>query len=138
MSDSVFFDTTILIYAVSDSNSRTAIAENLLSAGGHISVQVLNEFAAVARRKLNMSWDEITEALNAIRALCEPPAALTVEVHETALKLAARYRYHIYDSLILAAVLQSKCNILYSEDMQHGQKIGRLTIRDPFAGTLRA
>jgi len=137
-SDSVFFDTTILIYAVSDANPRAAVAEDLLSAGGHISVQVLNEFAAVARRKLNMSWDEITEALGTIRALCETPAPLTVEVHESALKLAALYRYHIYDALILAAALESGCNTLYSEDMQDGQQIGLLTIRNPFVEKLRA
>ena len=75
MSDSPgkpFFDTTILIYAISEGDSRAAVAEGLLAGGGHISVQVLNEFAAVARRKLSMSWDEIAEALAAIRALCEP------------------------------------------------------------------
>lgn len=138
VSQNVFFDTTILIYAVSDSGPRTAIAESLLAAGGHISVQVLNEFAAVARRKLNMPWDELTEALTAIRALCEPPTPLTVEVHESAIKLAALYRYHIYDSLILAAALQSECSTLFSEDMQDGQKIGRLTIRNPFAEKLHA
>ncbi|WP_221761679.1 PIN domain-containing protein [Edaphobacter aggregans] len=69
MSDKPFFDTTILIYAVYEGDPHTAVAENLLGAGGYISVRVLNEFAAVARRKLNMSWEEIGEALGAVRAL---------------------------------------------------------------------
>lgn len=134
MSDRGFFDTTVLIYTISKADPRSTVAEGLLAAGGHISVQVLNEFAAVARRKLNMPWDEIADALAAIRALCEPPTPLTVELHKSALKLAALHRYHIYDALILAAALQSGCSTLYSEDMQDGQKIGPLTIRDPFAG----
>jgi predicted nucleic acid-binding protein len=133
MSDSVFFDTTVLIYAISDADPRAVVAEELLASGGYISVQVLNEFAAVARRKLKMSWGEIEEALTAIRDLCEPPGPLTVEVHESALKLAALYRYNIYDALILAAALDAGCGTLYSEDMQDGQKIGSLTIRNPFA-----
>lgn len=132
MSDSVFFDTTVLIYAISEVDPRAAIAEELLAAGGHISVQVLNEFAAVARRKLKMPWKEITDALAAIRELCKPPAPLTVEVHESGLKLAERHKLNLYDALILAAALDAGCDTLYSEDMQDGQKIGSLTIRNPF------
>jgi predicted nucleic acid-binding protein len=136
MNGSVFFDTTILIYAVSDSDPRAAVAENLLATGGHINVQVLNEFAAVARRKLAMSWDEIAEALTAIRALCEAPAPLTVAIHEHALELAALHHYHIYDALLLAAAIDAGCAMLYSEDMQDGHTIGPVTIRNPFAGNL--
>jgi predicted nucleic acid-binding protein len=79
MNDRVFFDTTILIYAISDisdGDARAEVAEGLLSAGGLLSVQVLNEFAAVAKRKLKMSWTEIVEALDAARALCGPAISL--------------------------------------------------------------
>lgn len=135
MPDKVFFDTTILIYAISDiseGDARAEMAESLLSAGGFLSVQVLNEFAAVAKRKLKMSWPEIAEALDAARALCGPVIPLTIETHEAALRIAARYGYQIYDSLILAAALEAGCTVLYSEDMQDGQKIDSLTIRNPF------
>jgi len=135
MSDRFFFDTTILIYAVSDTaegDTRAETAEALLSAGGLLSVQVLNEFAAVAKRKLRMSWPEIAEALDAIRALCGPAIQLTIETHEAALRIAARYGYQIYDALILAAALEAGCTVLYSEDMHDGQKIDSLTIRNPF------
>jgi predicted nucleic acid-binding protein len=77
------------------------VAEKLLAEGGWISVQVLNEFVAVARRKLNMSWEKTREALLAIRALCESPTTLSIETHEAALEIAARYGYSIYDALIL-------------------------------------
>lgn len=132
MSDRPFFDTTILIYAVSEGDFRASVAESLLAGGGYIGVQVLNEFAAVARRKLKMSWDEVEDALAAVRTLCEPPSPLTVQVHDAALGIAAQYGYHIYDALILAAALDAECDTLYSEDMQDGQKIGTLTIRNPF------
>lgn len=132
MSGRVFFDTSVLIYAISDGDPRAAIAENLLASGGTLSVQVLNEFAAVARRKLDRSWPDIAEALQAVRSLCEEPAPVTLDMHLEAVRLAQRFGYHFYDSLILAAALQTECTTLYSEDMQHGQKIGPLTILNPF------
>jgi predicted nucleic acid-binding protein len=132
MSGRSFFDTTVLIYSISSEQPRTAMAEKLLADGGWISVQVLNEFAAVARRKLDMSWEETREALLAIRGLCETPIPLSIKTHQAALEIAARYGYHIYDALILAAALESHCDILYTEDMQNGQSIGPLIIRNPF------
>jgi predicted nucleic acid-binding protein len=132
MSGKSFFDTTLLIYSVAAEEPRSAIAERLLAQGGYLSVQVLNEFTAVARRKMKMTWEEITDALLAIRALCEPPTPLSITTHEAALEIAARYGYPIYDALILAAALEAGCNTLYTEDMQNGQIIGSLTIRNPF------
>lgn len=132
MSRKVFFDTTVLIYSIAEGDARAAVAERLLLSGGCISVQVLNEFAAVARRKLTMSWREIGEALAAIRMLCEPPVPLTVQIHDAAISIAAKHGYTIYDSLIVAAALDAACDTLYSEDMQDGQRIAGLTIRNPF------
>ena len=133
MSNSVFFDTTILIYAISSTDPRAAVAEQLLAGGGHVNVQVLNEFASVARRKLKMPWEEIGEALAAIRTLCHTPAPITVAIHESALEIAASHRYNIYDALILAAAIDAGCSTLYSEDMHDGKAIGPITIRNPFA-----
>jgi predicted nucleic acid-binding protein len=137
MSNGAFFDTTLLIYSVSREDPRAAIAEKLLAEGGHISVQVLNEFAAVARCKLDMSWQDIRDALAAVRILCEPATPLSVKTHEAALDIASQYGYQIYDALILAAARDAQCDILYTEDMQNGQKIGALTIRNPFVAAGR-
>ena len=96
--------------------------------------QVLNELASVARRKLGMTWDEIGEALGAIRVLCPSPVPLTIETHEAGLRIAAEYQFHIYDALMAASALEAECTTLYSEDLQDGQIIdGTLTIRNPFA-----
>jgi predicted nucleic acid-binding protein len=132
MSAEFFFDTTVLIYAVARNDPRAATAEELLANGGTISIQVLNEFVAVARRKLRMHWEEVVEALAAVRVLCAAPVAITIDTHDAALRIAQRYGLHIYDSLVVAAAIEAGCTTLYSEDMQHGQTIGSVTIRNPF------
>jgi predicted nucleic acid-binding protein len=134
MTSRAFLDTNVLIYATLSSDPRSNIARDLLSQRSVISVQVLNEFANVARRKLRRSWPDVIQALTAIRTLCLPPRPLTVATHETALSIASRRGYQLYDALIIAAALEADCATLYSEDLQDGQIIGkRLTIRNPFA-----
>ena len=128
---SAFFDTNVLLYAVRPEDPRAERARRLLADGGLISVQALNEFANVARCKLRQPWGEINEKLGAVRALCEVKP-LTVATHERALALAERYGYRIYDALQLASAIENGCSILYTEDLQHGQQIEGLTIRNPF------
>lgn len=131
--EEVFFDSNVLLYLLSADSRKADRTEELLAAGGTISVQVLNEFAAVASRKLNMSWAEIRTVLAPVRALCrvEP---LTTDVHERALLLAERHRFSFYDASIVSCALLCGCSTLYSEDMQHGRIIERqLTILNPFA-----
>jgi len=132
MSDKPFFDTNILIYAVSEGDARADIARALLAQGGVVSVHVLNEFVAAARRKLKMSWDEVRAALASLLVLCPKPMPITTEMHELAVKIAERYGYEIYDSLVIAAALQATSHSLYSEDLHTGHKIQGLTIRNPF------
>jgi len=127
-----FFDTNVVLYLLSADPAKADRAEELLAMGGTISVQVLNEFVAVASRKLHMSWIEIREVLAQVRAVCavEP---VTIETHERALRLAERYGISIYDALIVSAALLANCKTLHSEEMQDGQVIERqLTIRNPF------
>jgi predicted nucleic acid-binding protein len=134
MPASAFFDTNVLIYSVAENDPRSDAAEALLAGGGVISAHVLNEFVAVARRKLGMPWADVTEALDAIRILCPSPVPITIETHGAALRIAQQYGYHIYDALVAAAALEAKCDTLYTEDMQDGQVIDdRLTIKNPFA-----
>jgi predicted nucleic acid-binding protein len=133
MSDKAFFDSNVLIYAMVSGDSRRERAQQLAAQGGVISVQVLNEFVAVARRKMRMPWEDVIEALDAIRVLFPYPVAITIETHEAALEVAQKYGLGIYDSLIVAAAIEAHCSALYSEDLQDGQIInGKLTIRNPF------
>jgi len=78
-----------------------------------------------------MELHEIREVLSALRAVCSVKA-LEIETHELGLELAERYRYSVYDSMILAAALRARCSILFSENFQHGQTLEGLTIRNPF------
>lgn len=134
MPANAFFDTNVLIYSVAENDPRSETAEALLATGGIVSVQVLNEFVATARRKLDMSWDDVGEALSAIRTLCPSPVAIAIETHDAALKIAQDYGFHIYDALIVASALHAGCNTLYTEDLQDGQIIEeRLTVRNPFS-----
>jgi predicted nucleic acid-binding protein len=133
MTPKVFFDTNVLVYTIGQHDDRTPAAEALLSRGGVISVQVLHELAAVARRKLGMSWPDVTDALGAIRVLCPAPLPITTDTHDAAVRLATQHGFHIYDALIVSSALEAGCETLYTEDLQPGQVIdGRLTFQNPF------
>lgn len=128
-----FFDTHILLYLLSGDPEKADHAEAVLAKGGIISVQVLNEFAAVASRQLGLSYPEIREVLQTVREVCKVNF-LTLETHDLGLQVAERYQFSFYDSLIVASALLAKCGTLYSEDLQDGQTIdGRLIVRNPFA-----
>ena len=133
MNDRAFFDTNVFVYALLQDDPRSDEAEKLIAEGGTVSVQVLNEFAAVVRRKIKMPWDEVRFAIENIKSLCPNPLPITVQTHQEALAIAEKYGYRIYDALVVASALEARCTILYSEDMQDGQVIDRrLTIRNPF------
>jgi predicted nucleic acid-binding protein len=130
-----FFDTNVLVYIASGQTTKADRAERLARDGGIISVQVLNEIANVARRKMRLSWIETRAFVSLIRGLL-PIEPITLETHETGLALAERYGLSVYDAMIAASALLADCDRLWSEDMQHGMVIsGRLQIVDPFRET---
>ena len=127
-----FFDTSVLLYLLSGDSAKADRVETLLSTRGVVSVQVLNEFAVVALRKLKMPLNEIREILETIRAVCavEP---ITVETHDRGLAVLERYRFSLYDSMLVATALIAGAKIIYSEDLQHGQVIDdQLRVTNPF------
>ena len=129
-----FFDTNVLLYLFSADVSKAGRAEELMAGGGQISVQVLNELVAVARRKLGMTWHEVRDVTSQVRAVCAV-APLTVKTHERGVQLAERLGVSIYDGMIMASAVLSGCSVLYTEDLQDGQVVdGQLTIRNPFTG----
>jgi predicted nucleic acid-binding protein len=128
----IFLDSNILVYAVS-ADPRAQRAQAALRKGHVISVQVLNEFCNVARRKLARDMAEIRQACAGFRSLLEV-VPLTLATHDAALDLCERRGFSFYDALIVAAALHAQCDALYSEDLQHGQVIERqLRIVNPFA-----
>ena len=127
-----FLDSNVVLYLTSPNEAKAARVESLLAAGPSVSVQVLNEFAAVARRKFRMDWSEVREMLSTIRNVCTV-YPVSIGIHERGIRIAERYGFGVYDSMIVAAALEAGCSTLYSEDMQDGQTIDGLRIRNPFA-----
>jgi predicted nucleic acid-binding protein len=127
-----FIDTNVLIYLASSDTIKADRAEQTVAAGGIISVQVLNELANVARRKLRLPWQRTREFLSTIRSLLEV-RPVTADVHQAGLAVAERYGLSIYDAMIVAAALDAGCTTLWSEDMQDGLLIeGQLRVANPF------
>jgi predicted nucleic acid-binding protein len=127
-----FLDSNVLVYAFT-TDRRAAAAQRLLEQGCAISVQCLNEFVNVARRKLSKSWDDVRGALGTIRVLCPTIVSVDIVTHSDALRLAERYGFALYDALVIAAALRAESDTLWSEDMQDGMVVeGRLLIANPF------
>jgi predicted nucleic acid-binding protein len=135
MPSDVFFDTNVVIYTFSGDARKSARSEQLLRTGGVVSVQVLNETVRVARapKKMGKSWPEVHIILAGLRAKCAV-VPLTVRAQQRGLAYAERYQFSIFDSMIVAAAVESGCTTLYSEGMSNGQVIDGVTIRNPYAG----
>lgn len=128
---SAFFDTNILVYAQQD-DGKADRARAMFADGGKLSVQVLNEFAAVSHRKQRRSWREIEEAIDDVLAVVDPPLALTHELHTAARVLSEEHTISFYDALIVASAIEAGCDTLFTEDLQHGRRFGSLAIVNPF------
>ncbi|HWA89202.1 MAG TPA: PIN domain-containing protein [Rhizomicrobium sp.] len=131
MSADIFFDSNIFLYVSSADREKSELADRLVRNGGNVSTQVLNEFANVARLKFGLSYAEIRRKLYDIRQICTVHS-LDLETHELGLNIAERYQFKLYGSMIVASALRAGCRTLYTEDLQHGQTIDGLALRNPF------
>ncbi|MEX0963308.1 MAG: PIN domain-containing protein [Pseudohongiellaceae bacterium] len=129
----IFLDSNVLLYLQSADETKANRAEVIASAGGVISIQVLNEITYVMRRKFNSPWVQINEVMESLQRLftIEP---VNIDVHLTGRRLAERYGFNFYDATIVASALLAGCELLYSEDMHDGLLVeDRLRISNPFA-----
>jgi predicted nucleic acid-binding protein len=134
-----FLDTNIIVYAFDQSFPEKAkIARRLVTDGAAdkqaiVSYQVVQEFINVALRGFRLAIVKsdlesfVLTALFPMMAISSSPA-LVIE----ALRLHGDNQLSWYDALIVAAALQGGCEVLYSEDMQHGRRFGDLVIQNPF------
>jgi len=139
MSAKSFLDTNVIIYAFDHTHPKKAkIAQRLIADGVTekrvvISYQVVQEFINVALRRFRVPITHsdlesfVLTALFPMTAVSWSPS-LTIQ----GLRLQAAHQFGWYDSLIVAAALQSGCSVLYSEDLQHGQHFGGLVVENPF------
>jgi len=127
-----FLDTNVLLYALSE-DERAEKAQALLAQPFVISAQALNEFANVGRKKLNMSWADIREAVDAVVALSATIVPVSEKITLAGLDLAQRYQLSFYDATMMAAAIGAGCERFYSEDLHAGLIVEKqLTIVNPF------
>jgi len=127
-----FIDTNILLYLLSEDETKANASEAVVAGGGTISVQVLNEFVNVARKRLAMPWNEINAFLSEIRALLSV-VDVTSRTHDHGCQLAERYQLSVYDAFIVASAIDAGCNVLVTEDMQSDQLFqDSLTLVNPY------
>jgi predicted nucleic acid-binding protein len=134
-----FIDSNVFLYLFDETDERKreiadGIVESALQAhSASISFQVVQEVLNVVTRNLAapMTAEDAGRFLERVLGplwRVSPSMAL----YRRALDVQARYRYGFYDSLIITSALDAGCSRLYSEDLQDEQRIGRLTIENPF------
>ena len=137
MKGKFFLDTNILIYLFDETDSSKRMrAEYLIQSGvregtGYISYQVVQEAINVIIKKLHATTAQAHQFFEDVLSplwLVNP----TGRLYRDGLYIVRRYKFSFYDSLIVAAALDARCEILFSEDLQDGQRIERLTIINPF------
>ncbi|HPZ08272.1 MAG TPA: PIN domain-containing protein [Candidatus Eremiobacteraeota bacterium] len=132
MKDKIFLDTNILIYATVKDRYRKNISLRLIKKNPVISTQVLNELSNVMSKKLKMNSQNIIKLIDFLEKKCEIKT-IGISTIKLALNICDKYNYSYYDSLIIGSAIENNCNVLYTEDMQAGQKIDDfLEIINPF------
>lgn len=130
-SERCFLDTNVLLYLIDRDARKAEIADALVRRGATVSVQILNEFVSVARRKHSLEWSVILSVLEDVRRTCKV-MPVTLEVHDLALDIAIENGINIYDALIVSAAQLAHCTVLVTEDLNNGQHIGGIFIHNPF------
>lgn len=134
-----FIDSNVFVYLFDETDERKRcraeqiVASVLQTNSAVISFQVVQETLNVVTRKLAtpMTVEDAKRFMeNVLAPLFRVPAS--IPLYNRALDVQARYRYGFYDSLIVAAALDAGCDRLYSEDLQSGQRIEGLEIKNPF------
>ncbi len=137
MSAEEFIDSNVFVYLFDEVNpekyqrARELVGQSIERQMGCISFQVVQETLNVLIGRYGISHEQVRTLLTQVMIplwQVYPSAVL----YQDAISLQSRYGFSFYDSLIVAAALEAGCTRLYSEDLQHGQQIQRLTILNPF------
>jgi predicted nucleic acid-binding protein len=139
MSDRFFLDTNIFVYSFDQSAPAKArraaqlIRDALTTQKGIVSFQVVQEFFSVALKRFSQPM-QAADAGQYLNAVFRPLLAVhsSQALYAEALFLHAQSGLSWFDSLIVSAAIQARCAVLFSEDLQHGQRFGGLQVRNPF------
>ena len=141
MSVEDFIDTNVFVYLFDETDAdkrqraESLVHRSLENGTGCVSYQVVQETMNIVTRKLGATPESARHLLDDILVPLWRTNP-TPSLYRRGLRVQARYGFSFYDSLIVAAALEAGCSRLYTEDMQHGQQIQRLTIQSPFVGPL--
>ncbi|MGV8399300.1 PIN domain-containing protein [Pseudomonas aeruginosa] len=124
-------DSNVVLNLLSADEAKADRSEALMSRQPTISVQVLNEVAVVCQQQLQMSWTEVGQFLEAVKALCRV-APMTLEAHDLSLRVAAQYGLAFRDACVVAIAVIEGCESLYTQDMNGFIQESNLTLTDPF------
>ena len=138
----VFFDTNIVVYCFDtleprkQTRAKDLLAHALNNQTGVVSYQVIQEFCNVATKakRLQLPQERILAYVNLVLQPMNQVGP-SPQLIESALKLRTEHSFSFYDSLIIASATQAKCQVLYTEDLQHMQRVGSLQIVNPFLMT---
>lgn len=139
MNGRFFLDTNVFVYSfdrsatVKAQRARQLIRRAVATRKGIISYQVVQEFFNVALRRFAQPMTA-GEGEQYLGIVFRPLLAIhsSQALYGEALQLSTKFSLSWYDSLIVAAALEGQCEILYSEDLQHGQQFGDLRVDNPF------
>ncbi len=133
MKDKIFLDTNILIYIYSKDIRKKGISLDIIeNKDCYISSQVLQEFISVLRKKYKLEWPALEKGFQQITSTVKIYTN-TISTISKACKIAEKYKYSFYDSLIVTSALEVKCHKLYTEDLHSGQVIeNKLEIINPY------
>ncbi|HTD56694.1 MAG TPA: PIN domain-containing protein [Silvibacterium sp.] len=140
MSVRYFLDSNVLIYSFDRTNPTKArraeelVTEALAQNNGVISYQVVQEFFNFAFRRAPSPM-KTPDAERFLDSVLRPLLSIhsSPSLFAEALHLHGRYQLAWYDSLIVAAAIQANCDVLYSEDLQNGQRFGQTMVKNPFS-----
>ncbi len=132
----IFLDTNVLIYAysVTETKKKTIVLSLLEDEPVCLSTQVINEFIWVMNKKFNVEIDSLRQIVKNLFELY-PVTLINDGTITKALDISSQLKFPYWDGLIVASAIEAGCDILYTEDLQHGQVIENgLTVRNPFLG----
>ena len=137
MKDKYFFDTNVLVYMQDASNlvkqqkARSLLSTHLGNGTAVISTQCLQEFYNVLANKMKQDKIQTKQIMHSLSENI-PVVQVTPTLIENGIDISIKTQFSFWDSLMISAASFAKCTILYSEDMNDGQVIDGVTIKNPF------
>jgi len=130
----MFIDTNILTYAYSDTEAdkKEIVVALLKREKLCLRPQVINEFIWVMRRKYKVEMEKLKLIINGLFELYDV-SIIDKAIVNHAIDISSKLQIYYWDSLMVSSAIGTNCDILFTEDLQHGQIIeNRLKILNPF------